>query len=315
MTTLREIGELAAIERIAKRLPSRRDVVLGVGDDCAVVRPYADSAEDLVLTSDPVIEGTHFETGTPAAGVGHKALARVLSDLAAMGAEPRWGLLDIAAPADTAVQVLDDLYGGAMKLAAQHEFAIVGGDMAEGPALEIHAFGLGSVPKGKALLRSGARPGDVLFVTGELGGGIMGRHLAIEPRIKEGAWLREWATAMIDVSDGLASDVRHMTTQSRTGCDLNASAIPVSPAAEGMDDSRSPLEHALHDGEDFELLFTIPEGREDAFVAAWQKVFCLPCTRIGVMTGNVDLVQCVFPDGATFALEGTGYAHFKGREG
>jgi thiamine-monophosphate kinase len=229
-----------------------------------------------------------------------------------MGAEPRWGLIDIVAPADTPVQMLDELYEGAMKLATAHEFAVVGGDMAEGPVLEIHAFGLGSVPAGKALLRSGARPGNVLFVTGELGGSIMGRHLAVQPRIKEGIWLREWATAMIDVSDGLASDLRHMTTQSRIGCDLNASAIPVSPAVNEMVDSRSPMEHALHDGEDFELLFTVPEDREDSFMVAWQKAFSVSCTRIGMMTAEVGLVQCVFPDGESFALEGTGYTHFGG---
>lgn len=310
MTTLGEIGELAAIQRIGKRLPSRRDVLLGAGDDCAVVRPCESSEEDWVLTSDPVIEGTHFQPGTPATAVGHKAVGRVLSDLAAMGAEPRWGLLDIAAPADTPVKVLDDLYEGATRLAAAHDFAIVGGDMAEGPVLEVHAFGLGSVPAGRALLRSGAQAGELLFVTGELGGSMAGRHLTIEPRIREGIFLREWATAMIDVSDGLASDVRHLTTLSRTGCDLNAAAVPVAAAVRDMPDSRSALEHALHDGEDFELLFTITADHEDAFRAAWQKAFMLRCTRIGVMTTHAALVQCVFADGESFALEGTGYAHF-----
>lgn len=311
MTTLRDIGELAAIERIGKRLPSHRDVLLGAGDDCAVVRPEKNAAQDWVLTSDPVIEGTHFLPGTEACAVGHKAVARILSDIAAMGAVPRWSLLDIVAPADTPVQSFDELYDGAVALAAEYDLLIVGGDLAEGPGLEVHAFGLGSVPSGKAVLRSGAHRGDLVFVTGELGGSSEGRHLTVQPRVREGVWLRDWATAMIDVSDGLASDVRHLTTLSRTGCDLNAEAVPVSPAVADMADARSPLDHALHDGEDFELLFTLPEEKEDAFLDAWRGAFPLPCTRIGVMTDRTDLIQCVFPDGETFAVEGTGYAHFR----
>jgi thiamine-monophosphate kinase len=308
---LRDIGELAAIERIGKRLPRHRDVVLGAGDDCAVVRPQGASGVDWLLTSDPVIQGTHFADDAPPSDVGHKAVGRVLSDIAAMGGEPKWGLVDIIAPADTPVSALDDLYHGTMVLSGKHGFIIVGGDLSEGPQLEMHVFGVGTVPAGRAVLRSGANPGDLLFVTGTLGGSSLGGHLKFEPRTAEGIWLRDWATAMIDVSDGLASDLRHLTTMSRVGCDLNTACIPISAEVRQLQDAVPPLDHALHDGEDFELLFTIPEERESAFLADWAGRFELPCTRIGVITGQADLVRCVFPDGEALALEGTGYSHFR----
>jgi thiamine-monophosphate kinase len=313
MTTecLSDIGELALLERIGKRLPSHRDVVLGAGDDCAVIQ-VPESTTDWVLTSDPVVSGTHFEPDTPPEAVGRKAVGRVLSDIAAMGAEPQWALIDIVAPASTRVSVLDDLYHGALDMAGRNGLLIVGGDMSEGPCLEIHVFGVGMVPHGMAVTRSGARPGDLLFVTGELGGSRSGRHLSFEPRVQEGIWLRDWATSMIDVSDGLASDLRHLTRLSRTGCNLNAAAIPVAEAAIEINDSLPPLDHALHDGEDFELLFTIPEEREAAFVSAWHDAFPLRCTRIGSMSDQRDLLACVFASGGAIALEGTGFVHFTG---
>jgi len=309
METLKDIGELVAIERIGKRLPGHRDVILGAGDDCAIVRS-GDTGQDWLLASDPVIENTHFTIETPPAAAGHKAVGRVLSDIAAMGGEPKWGLIDIVAPPQTPVAKLDDFYRGALELAGRHGFIIVGGDIAEGPVLEMHVFGVGAIPTRSAILRSGAKPGDLLFVTGALGGSLAGRHLQVEPRLEQGVWLRDRATAMIDVSDGLASDVRHITTASRVGCDLNVSRIPVSKAAQEMKDGVPALDHALHDGEDFELLFTVPREREAEFADAWQKAFDLPCTRIGVMTDQEALVRCVFADGEAVALEGTGYAHF-----
>jgi thiamine-monophosphate kinase len=312
METLRDIGELAAIERIGKMLPSHRDVVLGAGDDCAIVRPPVTGDWEWVLTADPVIEGTHFEPGTAPADVGHKAVGRVLSDIAAMGAEPCWALIDIAAPANTPVKTLDELYGGATALAGTYGMAIVGGDMAESPVLAVHVFGAGVVPSGKAVRRGGGRPGDLLFVTGFLGGSRLGKHLRIEPRVREGIWLRDWATAMIDVSDGLASDVRHLTTLSATGCEINAQAIPIAKAAREVTDGLPPLDHALHDGEDFELLFAIPEQTEEAFTTEWRATFNLHCTRIGLLTDQRDLVACRFANGESIALEGTGYAHFSG---
>ena len=311
MQTLGDIGELAAIERVVKRLPGRQDVIVGPGDDCAVVHPIHDTDEDLVLTSDPVVEGIHFDADAVPESVGHKAIGRVLSDIAAMGADPRWALVDIVAPKSTPVAVIDALYVGMGSLAATHGLVIVGGDMAEGPCLEIHVFGMGAVPVGKALLRSTAGSGDCIFVTGRLGGSRLGRHLCVEPRLEEGRWLRDWATALIDVSDGLASDLHHLTDMSKVGCDLYPNLIPISDAASQLKDSATALEHALYDGEDFELLFTVPQPRRNAFVSAWEERFDLPCTEIGCMTENVGVIRCLAPDGSATPLLRSGYAHWE----
>ena len=283
---------------------------MGAGDDCAVVRPGGGAPEDLVLTSDPVVEGVHFTAEVAPEAVGHKALGRVLSDIAAMGAEPRWALVDVVARGSTPMATVDALYDGMGALAATCGLAIVGGDIAEGPCLELHVFGVGAVPRDAALLRSGAGDGDVLFATGSLGGSRLGRHLHIEPRLEEGIWLRDWATAMMDISDGLATDLRHITHASGTGCELNMEQIPISEAAASLDDERSPLEHALCDGEDFELLFTVPGSRREAFRSAWQQAFEMPCTEIGRMTSQTEMIQCRQEDGSVVSLAETGYSHF-----
>jgi thiamine-monophosphate kinase len=308
--TLGDIGELAAIARITRGLPGQQDAIVGPGDDCAVVRPTSGSSEDLVLTSDPVVTGIHFDSEAAPEAIGHKAIGRVLSDMAAMGAEPRWALVDIVAPPSTPVDVMDGLYAGMNAIASANGLAIVGGDMAEGPCLEIHVFGVGSVPVGRAVLRSTAGGDDLLFVTGALGGTRLGRHLHVEPRVPQGRWLRDWASSMIDVSDGLASDLQHITDMSGVGCDLAAAQIPVSDDAHRMQDDVSPLEHALHDGEDFELLFTIPLARRREFASAWHAAFDLPCTEIGCMTPNAGVVRCNHADGRALQLGREGYAHF-----
>jgi thiamine-monophosphate kinase len=310
METLKDIGELAVIERITRMLPGRQDVVVGAGDDCAVVRP-ASSTQDLVLTSDPVVEGVHFMPDDAPEAVGHKALGRMLSDIAAMGAEPRWALVDVVAPGTTPAATVDALYAGMGALATTSGLAIVGGDVAEGPCLEIHVFGVGAVPAGQALLRSGAQADDLLFVTGALGGSRVGRHLRVEPRLEAGAWLRNWASAMIDISDGLATDLRHITESSHIGCDLDLGKIPISPDTAEFDDERSPLQHALYDGEDFELLFTLPAPQRDPFLNAWRQAFALPCAEIGRMTASaVGAIRCIQADGSSRPLEGSGYSHF-----
>jgi thiamine-monophosphate kinase len=310
MQTLGDIGERSAIERIIKRLPGRQDVVVGAGDDCAVVRIGDGTGDDLVLTSDPVVAGIHFDTTAAPRDVGHKAIGRMLSDIAAMGAEPRWALVDIVAPASTPLATLDEIYAGMGALASDSGMAIVGGDMTDGPCLEIHIFGVGAVPAGKAILRSTATAGDHLYVTGYLGGSRLGRHLRVEPRLAAGKWLRDYATAMIDISDGLASELRHLTTLSGVGCDLDMSAIPISEAAASMQGSQTPLEHALNDGEDFELLFTVPAAHAAEILSAWHAAFDLPCTRIGEMTATVGEIRCTEGDGSTTRLPQAGYNHF-----
>ena len=311
MKTLEEVGETELITRIRRWLPSRPDVVVGVGDDCAVVRGQAEQGEDWLLTSDPVIEGTHFEPGTDPAAIGHKAIGRILSDVAAMGGEPRWALIDIAAPGHMAATALNKLYEGAADLAHAHGLAIVGGDMAEAPALQVHVFAVGAVPRDQAVLRSGASPGDGVYVTGALGGAQRsGRHLSFDPRVREGTFLRAWASAMIDLSDGLAADLRHLIHMSGTGATLDLPEIPVNAAAAEAGDEQAAMAHVLGDGEDFELLFTVPAAREAAFTAAWPAIGDLPCSRIGVLDRKFGSVRCRDRDGGITTLEEEGFSHW-----
>jgi len=309
--TLQDIGELRAVQRICKSLPMRDDVLKGAGDDCAVVRS-AGSDYDWLLTSDPLIQDVHFTKETPGRSVGHKALGRVLSDIAAMGGEPLWCLIDVVALPETPVAWLDELYQGISDLALRYDVAVVGGDMARGPVNEVHVFEVGRVPKGKAVLRSGAGPGHELFVTGSLGGALTGKHLCFEPRLAEGRWLSEqqWASAMIDLSDGLASDLRHLTDQSHTGAELVLGAIPLSKAALDTADKCSALDHALRDGEDYELLFVVPQQKAPDFLAAWRRTFELACTRIGVMTETRGMIECIDEKGKRTQLRESGYDHF-----
>jgi thiamine-monophosphate kinase len=299
MKTLRDIGELDAIRRIARLLPAGRNVVAGIGDDCAVVRP-ARSRWDVLYTTDAVIESVHFGPATNPRLIGHKAAGRVLSDIASMGGEPLYLLINLVAPRDTPVARIERIYRGMVNLCATCGAAIVGGDTAAGRALELHVFGVGRVPRGRAVLRSGARPGDAIYVTGELGGSLRGRHLAFEPRLREGRWLRAWATAMVDVSDGLVTDLRHMADAGGVGADLRAGAIPVSRTALG-------LRGALTDGEDFELLFTVPKARAAAFERGWARAFRLRCSRIGEISQR----RGIRLEGRPLRL--SGFEHFRRR--
>ncbi len=312
MTTLGQLGERALIERLRRRLKDGTHVACGIGDDAAVVQ-IPGAADDLVLTSDAVLERRHFQAGDAPESIGHKAIGRALSDLAAMGASPRWALLDLVAHPDMDVVQLERLYDGLARLADRHGLAIIGGDTTSGERLDLHVFAIGAVPSGKALLRSGARPGDVLCVTGALGGSILGHHLAFEPRVREGQWLRDWATAMIDLSDGLATDAHHLALASNVEVELDAARIPLSPDATRMPSPLSALEHALTDGEDFELLFSVPAARVDACMAAWHAIWQTPCRPIGRIAANAPRLTLIAPDGGRTALHSTGFEHFRER--
>lgn len=314
MTTVRQLGERALIRRLGRFLPRNRGVVVGIGDDCAVVRCASDKRYDLALTSDPVIEGVHFEAGEKAALVGRKAIGRVLSDLGAMGAEPLWALVDLVAPAGTRVAELDGIYRGLAAMAGRYGMMVVGGDTAGGHCLELHVFAVGRVPRGRAVLRSGARPGDVIFVTGALGGSRSGKHLRFEPRLPQGQWIMAngFASSMIDVSDGLASDLRRLSDMSGTGAFIESAALPLSPGLAGRQRGRSPVDHALFDGEDYELLMTVPARKASAFERAWKTKFDLRLSRLGVMTAWKGVVQCGMPDGRLVVLKDGGYEHFIG---
>lgn len=316
METIGKMGEDRLVECLRRIVPGRADVVVGMGDDCAVVRAGRRAPFDWLLKSDPVIQGVHFEPDARPEAIGHKAVGRVLSDMAAMGGEPLWALMDLVAPASVPVERIQGLYRGATALARRCGMAIVGGDTSRGPTLELHVFAVGRVPRGKAILRSQGRAGDLLYVTGALGGSRLGRHLRVEPRLAEGAWLARqgWVTAMMDVSDGLAQDVRRLAAASGTGVVLEASAIPIAAAARRQAGPLSPLEHALADGEDFELLIAVRKPRAAAFERAWARTFRLSCRRIGALTDLRGVVELRQDEGRREVLRVRGYEHFKERK-
>lgn len=254
--------------------------MVGMGDDCAVFRP-ASGKDDLLFTTDLLIEGVHFERTThPPAAVGHKALARGLSDIAAMGGEPQFCLLSLALPAWADGRWVERFYGGLLRLARATGAILAGGDLARSERVMCDIVVAGSVPKGRALLRSGARPGDAIYVSGRLGssalglstlrGGAWKRHLQPQPRLALGRFLRERlrATAAMDLSDGLSLDLRRLSVASRVCAEIEAP--PIYPGA--------TREQALHGGEDYELVFTVRPGtRVPAHFGD------LPLTQIGVM--------------------------------
>ncbi len=311
MSNLWQTGERHLINTLRDMLGTGQGVVAGIGDDCAVVACQGDAGHDWVLTSDPVIEGVHFTAAAQAKDVGHKAVARVLSDMAAMGAEPSWALINLVAPGDTPVKRVEAIYRGAAGVAQQHGLTIVGGDTAEGQVLQLHVFGIGRVPKGKAVLRSGAQSGDIVYVTGTLGQGAGGRHLTFDPRVQEGCWLRQrgWASALIDVSDGLSSDLCRLTEMSNTGAEIQIPSIPLEHAHPSEQPGQPAIDRALSDGEDYELLFTVAARKKKRFEAAWQRKFALRLSAVGVMTDQVGIIDYV---GGDTAGADHGYEHFTG---
>ncbi|MCZ2157086.1 MAG: thiamine-phosphate kinase [Bryobacterales bacterium] len=262
-----KLNEDAWIDRIARRLPARvrprsgaGELVLGIGDDAAIYRPRA--GEDLVFTTDMMHEDRHFLRRYPADAVGWKALCRGLSDIAAMGAQPRFALLSLAAAPWVKPAWIDGFYDGLLSLAAQHRVPLAGGDLGRAAHTAIDVVICGSVPAGSALRRDTASADDRLYVSGALGGGILGlrsrsnraareRHLRPEPRIALGLALRRRgiASAAMDLSDGLSSDLTRLARASGLAAQLRR-PLPAFPGASEAD--------ALHGGDDYELLFAAP---------------------------------------------------------
>ena len=313
MKTLRDIGENDLLRSILPQLPQRPDTLVGPGDDCAVVR-VPGAPDDWLFTTDPVIERRHFLPETPARRVGRKAIARAVSDIAAMGGTPLWILVDLVAPAATPLARIRGLYDGMIAAARKWNLGILGGDTAEGDTLELHITGVGRLPRGTAVLRSGARAGDLVYVTGALGGAYLPgsrHHLLFEPRLEAGRFLaaKKFATAMMDLSDGLAADLPRLLDASNRGVRLDAAAIPLSRAAR---QAPHPLHHALCDGEDFELLFTVAAKTQVRFESAWRKKFPgLPATCIGKILADPRERRIHLPNGAVAPFRPGGYQHFQ----
>jgi thiamine-monophosphate kinase len=241
------MNELEIVERLRRLTGPSRGLTLGIGDDCAIFRPRA--GEDLVFTTDQMIEGVHFRLPYDAGALGHRALARSLSDIAAMGGEPRFCLVALALPRRLAAEWIEAFYRGLLRLARRTGAALAGGDLAHDDKVHCDVMVCGAAPRGKALRRDGGRPGDLLYVSGRLGKPWERR---IEPRLKLGQSLVGRATACIDLSDGLSLDLHRLCLASGVAAEVDR--VPV---ARG-----TAIDRALHGGEDYELLFTLPAGVE-----------------------------------------------------
>lgn len=305
------------IEKLTRSLPTNKSVVTGSGDDCAVL-DFGLPDKLLLFKTDAVVEGIHFKSFAPPEQIGHKALARCLSDIAAMAGTPTAALVTIALPKTFEPAFIEGVYSGISALARKYDVAIAGGETTTNPECILISVALvGTVPRGKAVLRSGAEAGDAIFVSGELGGSIAGRHLEFEPRLTEARWLVEHFSihSMIDLSDGLAGDLGHVLKASHVGAELLTSSIPISRAAKlasrAESSAKPPLLAALTDGEDFELLFTVASKDAVRLLDAWKKEFPqLPLTCIGKITAGEGIT--LRDKTGKRPLTASGYEHFKG---
>jgi thiamine-monophosphate kinase len=337
-------GELDVIRQIRARAGRNagNGIRLGIGDDCALIRPRP--GEEIAITTDLSIAGRHFRLDWhPPESIGHRALARGLSDLAAMGARPIAAFLSLGLPRQLAKfsirakegrkkgtpqkSWLDRFLDGVLALADAHKTPLAGGDLSESPIALADIVLIGAVPRGKALLRSGARPGDLLYVTGSLGGAAAGLaqlselaaassrapripqelsqqlapHLYPQPRIAQGLWLQRHSlvSAALDISDGLSTDIAHICEESRVAAEVDASLLPIHPSA--------TLDQALHGGEDYELLFTAP-----AKTRIPKAIACVPITRIGriVSRGRNHPPVTLITHKSSEPLEPKGWEHF-----
>ncbi|MEE9284420.1 MAG: thiamine-phosphate kinase [Dehalococcoidia bacterium] len=332
--TVADLGEFGLIDRIrAALLGNDVGLVLGIGDDTAAFK--ASPGMLLLATCDIQIEGRHFrrEHCTPYQ-LGRRAAAINLSDIGAMGGLPRYALVSLALPPETEVAWVDELYRGLREELATYDASVIGGNVsASGHDMVIDVTLLGEVAEEQLLRRDGARPGDVVLTTGTLGESLLGRlalerglegrkpavarvtaaHLTPAPRVREGRAIAGagGATAMIDVSDGLAVDLGHLCRASGVEARLFADRVPLSPEARevaallGVD----PLEAALHGGEDYELVFTCPRSEADRIAAVVRAETGAPVTEIGAITAG-DGMTLVSSDGTERRLDPRGWDHF-----
>lgn len=315
------LQEQRLIARVRRSAVRRAGVVKGIGDDCAVLKLPA--GHEALLTTDFTLEDVHFrrEWHRPEV-VGRRCLTRGLSDIAAMGGHPIAAFLSLAVPKALPQRWVDGFLKGLLQLANQFDITLAGGDTAESKSgILADIVVLGSVPRGTAVLRSLAKPGDAIYVSGELGGataalkklfrgeklrpGDYSRHFHPTPRVEVGKWLRGKgiATAMIDLSDGLSTDLKHICEESSVGAEIEASQIPrarVGPRSEPV-----PLDLALHGGEDYEILFTVAPRKRVP-----QRIAGVPIRRIGRITrgSGIRLVQ---ESGKKQKLNPGGWEHFR----
>ena len=302
-------------------MPPSRGIVAGIGDDCAILRIPA--THEALVTTDFSLEGIHFRRKWHSPEVvGHRCLTRGLSDIAAMGGQPIAAFLSLALPRNLPQSWVDHFLRGFLDLAHVFKVSLAGGDTAESPGgVLADIVVVGSAPKGTAMRRSGARPGDHIYVTGQLGGsaaaldllssgrkvraGDFPQHFYPLPRVEVGRWLREkkLASAMIDISDGLSTDLSHVCEESGVGAEILADAIPRSVI--GKPAHEVDLNFALHGGDDYELLFTSPRGKR---IPA--RIAGVPVTQVGHITRGKRIVL-MNDHGVGFELQPQGWQHFQ----
>ena len=295
---LRDLGEDRLLEQLLGKLTPGRSVILGAGDDAAVVESGKRGGLLHVLKTDCLVEGIHFAANSLPGHIGWKAMARPVSDFAAMSALPQFALVTLIVPAHKEVAWVKRLYRGIDKAARAFEIAVVGGETSniKGPAV-ISVSVTGVVEKNRWVGRAGGKPGDELFVTGRLGGSQRGRHLKFVPRLSESRWLTEnfRVNAMMDLSDGLGADLPRLAGASQVGFEIDRNALPRNTGCS--------IAQAISDGEDYELLFAIAPQHSSLLTSRWKKKFRkLPLTRIGRLNGKSKIENRKFP---------SGYLHFQ----
>jgi thiamine-monophosphate kinase len=279
--TVAHLGEDRLVTQLTNLLPAPdARVRIGIGDDCAAVRSGSKTLE--LLKTDAVVEGVHFTAETDPARVGWKALARAISDIAAMGGWPEYALVTVAIPPSTPVLWMHGLYKGLRRAARKFGIQIIGGETTRSTGPVFASITLtGRVEPNRCVSRAGGRPGDILYVTGRLGGSLSGKHLDFIPRLEEARWLVTHfkPSALMDLSDGLGSDLPRMARASGCGYALDPDRVPRTRGAS--------IAQALSDGEDFELLLAHPAKNAARLEAAWKKRFPrLPLTAIGCLTAT-----------------------------
>ncbi|HEY4367270.1 MAG TPA: thiamine-phosphate kinase [Steroidobacteraceae bacterium] len=315
------LGEFDIIARYFAQQAARSDVLLGIGDDAAVLEVRADRKQ--VVAMDTIVEGVHFPVGTDAADIGYRAVAVNLSDLAAMGAEPSWMTLSLSLP-QAQEAWLAGFAEGLFELAARHGVALVGGDTVKGP-LVVTVQVAGWVETDRWLTRSGARAGDLVFVSGVPGEAAAGlaviqqrlpldasarhlthRFLRPQPRLALGRELRSIASAAMDISDGLLTDLGKLCSVSGCGARIDVDALPRSASMQQLFTADNCVDYALAGGDDYEIMFTVPADRLDEISSLPASL--PPCTQIGVIIAGSS-VECRRGN-RPFTVQRRGYDHF-----
>lgn len=331
-----DVGEFALIARLHARLQTPRDdhIIRGIGDDCAVLRPSA--GMDLLLTTDTQEEGVHFRRDWASAqDIGWRCMAVNVSDIAAMGGRPLGAIVALSLPPTLAVAFVEALYDGMQAMAAASGCPLLGGNISQRTdTLSVTITVLGETPQDQSVYRSGAQVGDEIWVTGDLGGAraglevllhpaalaslssaeVLARYRRPQPRLREAQYLRQHAVlhSLLDLSDGLSSDLRHICEASGVGARLQAAHVPIALQTRqiALAQGAEPLDYALHGGEDFELCLTTPAGQIERLQDAFQQQFGCPLVRVGRIQPGAG-ITLMRPDGTQQALPVKGYDHFR----